>query len=232
MPNTKISAMPTTDFADAVQFPVVDGGGQNKKVLGSSIRGAITAAVTTERTRAQSVEGTLIDGLAAEVSRAQAAEAALASSIAASAPGGAGIQFSTGGSLTGLAVGTGLSSAGGSLSVSGVGLPIDFYSYAAGTLSADQLVLSLDAARPFGVGANLSGWKFTSDAAATASTTFTVQKNGATVGTIVFGAASTSGTLSGAAFSIAANDRLDVKAPSSPDATLAGVRGRVTGTRT
>lgn len=73
---------------------------------------------------------------------------------------------------------------------------------------------------------DLLGWSAQGDVAATASSVFDVRKNGATVGSITFAAAGTVATLTtsgGTAVSLAANDFLDVVAPSPADATLADV---------
>jgi hypothetical protein len=59
--------------------------------------------------------------------------------------------------------------------------------------------------------------------AATASTVFTILKDGVTVGTCTFAAAATTGTFSITAGGIAANQHLYIQAPTTPDATLANI---------
>ena len=59
--------------------------------------------------------------------------------------------------------------------------------------------------------------------AATASTVFTIAKDGTTVGTITFSASATTGTVSITAGSITALQHVTITAPSTPDATLANI---------
>ena len=59
--------------------------------------------------------------------------------------------------------------------------------------------------------------------AATASTVFTVAKNGSSIGTISFNAAATLGTVSLTTTLIAAGDFLTIQGPSTADATLANI---------
>jgi hypothetical protein len=73
---------------------------------------------------------------------------------------------------------------------------------------------------------DLLGWSAQADVAATASAVFDVRKNGVSVGSMTFAAAGTVATLAtsgGTAQSFAANDFLDIVAPSPADATLADV---------
>jgi len=66
--------------------------------------------------------------------------------------------------------------------------------------------------------------------AATASTTFNIQKNGSTVGTIVFAAAGTAATVTiSSSVSLAVGDLVTIVAPASPDATLANLAIAVKG---
>ncbi len=62
-----------------------------------------------------------------------------------------------------------------------------------------------------------------SQVAATASSIFTIRKNGTQVGTITFSAAGTVGVISFSVTSVAANDVITVQAPASADATLADI---------
>lgn len=59
--------------------------------------------------------------------------------------------------------------------------------------------------------------------AATASTTFTIRKNGTQVGTIVFSAAGTVGVFTITTPAVALADYVTVHAPATPDATLADI---------
>jgi hypothetical protein len=59
--------------------------------------------------------------------------------------------------------------------------------------------------------------------AATASTVFTVKKNGTSIGTITFAAGATSGTFSFSNTAIAAGDFITIEGPGTPDATLADI---------
>lgn len=70
------------------------------------------------------------------------------------------------------------------------------------------------------------------DAAATGATTYTIAKNGTSIGTLAFAASGTAGTVSiTASTSIAAGDVLTLTAPTTGDATLANIAFTLTGTR-
>jgi hypothetical protein len=69
--------------------------------------------------------------------------------------------------------------------------------------------------------------------AATASTTFTLSKNGSAFATVVFAISGTTGTWTQALdATFAAGDVLEIDAPGSPDATLADIGITLAGTRT
>ena len=78
--------------------------------------------------------------------------------------------------------------------------------------------------------AGLSGSRGTAAIAATAMTTFNLQKNGTNVGTMVFAASTTTATftMSSATF-FSAGDVLTVVAPATPDATLANLAWTILG---
>lgn len=59
--------------------------------------------------------------------------------------------------------------------------------------------------------------------AATASTVFTITKDGAALGTITFAAGATLGTFSITAANLTANQHVTITAPATPDATLANI---------
>jgi hypothetical protein len=88
--------------------------------------------------------------------------------------------------------------------------------------SANQLLLRDHAA----IAATLptSGSKASAGTAATADTTFTIKKNGSSVGTILFSAAGTTGAFTIASpVSIAIDDIITIVGPASADATLADI---------
>lgn len=79
----------------------------------------------------------------------------------------------------------------------------------------------------------LTGSYAKANTAATASTTVTIKKNGASVGTLAWAASGTSGTFTfSTATSFAAGDVLQLVAPSTADATLADIGITLAGTRT
>ena len=77
---------------------------------------------------------------------------------------------------------------------------------------------------------NLTGSVAGAITAATASTTFNIQKNGVTVGTIIFVGIVGSFTFT-SAVSFAAGDILSIVAPTTPDAALALINVTLTGVR-
>jgi hypothetical protein len=69
--------------------------------------------------------------------------------------------------------------------------------------------------------------------AAAASTTFTIADNGVTIGTVVFGASGSTGTvtITGSPYTLAIGHVLTVTGPASADATLANISFTLGGTR-
>jgi len=63
----------------------------------------------------------------------------------------------------------------------------------------------------------------TASVAATASTIFTITKDGVSIGTITFAAAATTGTFNFTNTSVVTGNRLIITAPATPDATLADI---------
>jgi hypothetical protein len=111
--------------------------------------------------------------------------------------------------------------------------PYDVVCSLVGQPGASATVLLVTFTRTVNFAANFSASKGTVGANPTATATYTVNKNGSSIGTA---AISTSGvftfaTTSGAAQSFAAGDRMSVIAPSSQDATLADVAMTFAGTR-
>jgi hypothetical protein len=114
-----------------------------------------------------------------------------------------------------------------------VNWPQDFISFYPGAPSASAKVLSAVVAQAMQLPQNLTGSFATAGTAATASTTFNINKNGSNIGTINFGAGATTGTFTfSAAVSFAAGDLLQIVAPGTPDATLADVNFTIVGNRT
>jgi hypothetical protein len=80
--------------------------------------------------------------------------------------------------------------------------------------------------------AGLSGSYFVALHAAALSTVITLSKNGTAVGTATFAASGTSATVTfSSPVSLAPGDTLGINAPSTPDATLAGVAWSIRATR-
>lgn len=81
---------------------------------------------------------------------------------------------------------------------------------------------------------DFSGSRLKAQTAATASTVFTIRKNGSSIGTITVAASGTTGTFvtTGGATSFAIGDTLEIKCPDSPDATLANIGITFKGART
>ena len=86
------------------------------------------------------------------------------------------------------------------------------------------------ATRAFSIPSGATGSQFKGGTAATASTVFTLAKNGAAFGTATFAAAGTSATFAVAvAVAVAAGDVLTITAPGSQDATLADLVWNIQG---
>lgn len=103
-----------------------------------------------------------------------------------------------------------------------------------GLPSASQVLLTFFAVVNFRLPQNLTGSYAKATVAATALSTFTIKKNGASVGTFQFAAAATVATFTFAAnvdFTTTTPDELTVEAPASPDATLANVTFALLGSR-
>lgn len=93
-------------------------------------------------------------------------------------------------------------------------------------------VVRFSVVRAFTLPEDLTGSIAESQSPATASTTFTIKKNGASIGTIVWDAGETEGVFTFAAeVDFAADDLLQVTGPGSADASLADVSITLKGTR-
>ena len=129
------------------------------------------------------------------------------------------------------AAGTSINSAGTNATTGSLGpIRYDIDSWMYGTQStASQLVRRFEAVRTVTI--PTTGHQAGADTAATASTTFTIYRNGTSVGTVAFAASGTVGTFTiGATISLAAADVLEIKGPATADATLANVNIILAGT--
>jgi hypothetical protein len=98
--------------------------------------------------------------------------------------------------------------------------------------TASMLCARIAAVRAFSLPSGLTGSVASAGVAATGSTTFDIQKNTSSVGSLNFAAAATTGTFTFASLtSWAAGDVLRIIAPATPDATLADISISFLGTR-
>lgn len=110
--------------------------------------------------------------------------------------------------------------------------PFDLTAFYPGVPTASAIVTRVPVARAVSFPAGLAGSIGLASAAATGSTVFDVQKNGASVGTITFAAGAASATFTAASqIALAAGDTIAVIAPASPDATLSNVGLVLAGSR-
>lgn len=110
--------------------------------------------------------------------------------------------------------------------------PYDVGSFTEAAPTASQVVLRHVFSRSVVFPAGLAPSQGKAGTAATASTTFTIKKNGSSVGSFNFAISATTATFtmaSGTTF--AAGDVMTVEAPGTPDATLAGITFTLAGTR-
>lgn len=113
--------------------------------------------------------------------------------------------------------------------------PFDLAFYIPVAPTALQVIFFHKFARKVTLPVGLTGSKFESLIAATASTTVKIQKNGTDIGTLVWAAAGTVPTVTfttATTFDPANNDKLTLVAPGTPDATLAGIAAAMLFTRT
>jgi hypothetical protein len=125
--------------------------------------------------------------------------------------------------LGGIKVGAGLAinAATGVLTTDVTVQPYDFASNLAGKPTAGATVMMAVAPRNCTLPANFASSFAKSLAAATATATFSINKNGTQIATFAFAASSTSATFSTqSALSIAAGDIITVTSPATQDATL------------
>ncbi|MFG7180662.1 hypothetical protein ACGYQ5_14135 [Burkholderia pseudomallei] len=109
----------------------------------------------------------------------------------------------------------------------------DVGGYVEGLSSASEQVWQFYSPRAWTLPSGASGGaKAQTGSGATASTTYSVTRNGTAIGTLTFGAGSTTGTVSiTSAVSVAAGDLLGLTAPATPDTTLANFAFTFAGTR-
>lgn len=102
--------------------------------------------------------------------------------------------------------------------------PYDLASAINGKPAANAVVLNFVAARSFTIPAGMVGSRAKSTVNATATTVFTIKKNGANVGTLTFAAANSTGVFAMATqTSFVEGDVLSMSAPATADATLADI---------
>ena len=103
--------------------------------------------------------------------------------------------------------------------------PYDVATYCNGIPDASEVLLRFNYPRAVTLPAGLSGSRITAAVAATATTDFSLTKNGSTIATIRFAAAGTVATVTGMPtdVSFAVNDQLALVSPGTPDATLADI---------
>lgn len=107
----------------------------------------------------------------------------------------------------------------------GVGQPYDISCDYPGTPEADEVILRFVATRAYSLNADFAGLQGTIATNPTGSFVLTVKNEGTTIGTITIstGGSYTLATTSGTAKSFAIGEVLTVVAPSSADATAAGI---------
>jgi hypothetical protein len=147
--------------------------------------------------------------------------------------GGASVDVADGEQLLLHSDATDVKSYGGGSSGGGGGSSLaDYGLYLPGVPVASQVLSRLLFAQAVDTSVNLAGSLAVSGVAATASTDFDLQKNGASIGTLNFAIGATTGTFtvaSGQNFAI--GDTFEVVAPAAPDATLADITITLQGTK-
>ena len=102
--------------------------------------------------------------------------------------------------------------------------PADISGYKAGQPAADEVIVRVPVARRTRLKIDLAGSHASAEAAATAQTDFDIRVDGVSSAAMRFAAASTSGTFIAASETVLEPGQvLSVVAPSTPDATLAGI---------
>lgn len=101
--------------------------------------------------------------------------------------------------------------------------PFDVTVFAAGVLTASQVVARVTFNRSVQFPASLTGSNATAEAASTGTATLNIQKNGTNVGTVVYTTSATATFTMGSQTTFNAGDVMRIVGPGSADATLAGV---------
>jgi len=110
--------------------------------------------------------------------------------------------------------------------------PFDITVYFPGQPEAAERLLKLEVARGFTLPADLAGSRGHADTAATAEAVCTILHNGVAVGSITFTAGSQDAAFSlTGGLALVPGDRLDLIAPATQDASLAGLALTLIGTR-
>lgn len=139
-------------------------------------------------------------------------------------PVGAGAFFYTDGGTNSLVA---LTDSGGSSTQ-----PHDLHVFIPGLPAANVTVFRFVATIAFDLASALAGSYCDAEAAATSTATFTLKKNGSSIGTIQWAAAATTATFTFASpVSFAAGDVFTITSPGTQDATLANVSLNLAGTR-
>jgi hypothetical protein len=105
-------------------------------------------------------------------------------------------------------------------------LPADVCVFWSGSPTSNQVILRKTFARNTHFWSGWGGSQVSSGVAATASTVFSIKKNGSEVGTITFGAGNdwgTAATTGNAEVTFDAGDVMTIVSPASPDGTLADI---------
>jgi hypothetical protein len=111
-------------------------------------------------------------------------------------------------------------------------MPYDISLYVPGVFTSSQNCAEMNIVRAFTLPGGLGGSIAKLDAAPTSSAVFSIQRNGSQIGTITFGAGATTGTLAMASPAFFnPTDTLRIVAPSSADATAAGLSLSILGSR-
>jgi hypothetical protein len=101
-----------------------------------------------------------------------------------------------------------------------------------GKPAASAYVLTFIVVNAFSLPAGLSGSSAKASTSSTGTATFTINKNGSSIGTIAFAASSTGSFTFSSSQTFAAGDMLQIVAPGSQDATLANIGITLKGTLT
>lgn len=99
----------------------------------------------------------------------------------------------------------------------------DLHVYISGVTTNAQIVLRFKATRAWSLPASLTGSNLTAGTASTGTATFTLKKNGASIGTIAFTTSATGVATFASLVSFAVGDIFSVEAPATADATLANI---------